>query len=92
MIVPASLRPFKPSELLTPQEREERYGQRSLVELRKDVNLLFTWKATAGPEKDRQQLEILSLQIRCNWALAWAIFGSVTACIDLALLCYLAWH
>jgi hypothetical protein len=82
MIVPASLRPFKPSELLTPQEREERYGQRSLVELRKDVNLLFTWKATAGPEKDRQQAEILSLQERYNWALGIALVA-IVGCISL---------
>ena len=86
MITPAI---GKKSEELTPEEREERYGTRSLADLRRDMNAVFTWKADVFKDKNRQDSEILALQGVFLWALslslvsifgflgilAWAVWG-----------------
>jgi hypothetical protein len=79
MIVPTI---NKTSELLTAEEREQRYGARSLAELRKDMNLLWTWKGTVGTEKDRMDSDILSLKRRYNGALAMSILA-IVGCVGI---------
>jgi hypothetical protein len=89
MIIPEII---KPPELVTPLERELRYGQRSLADLRKDVNTLFDRERSRSSEKNRQQGQIQSL-IKCyHWTLGLAAFAVFEGAIDLALLCYLSWH
>jgi hypothetical protein len=82
----------KPSELLTPEEREERYGQRSLADLRRDVNELWNRNATALTEKNRQQGEILGLKSGRTWTLSLAALSFFMGAVDLGILCYLSWH
>jgi hypothetical protein len=72
MIVPTI---EKRSEQLTPKEREDRYGVRSLAELRKDTNELWTWRATALTEKNRMDSDILSLKRRYNASLIFSILA-----------------
>jgi len=66
-----------PQEPRIPDEWRQRYQARSLGDLTKDVNELFAWKRTSGPEKDRVQREILRLQKRYDWALGLACVSFV---------------
>jgi hypothetical protein len=66
-----------PQEPRIPDEWRQRYQARSLGDLTKDVNELFAWKRTSGPEKDRVQREILGLQKRYDWALGLACVSFV---------------
>ena len=77
-----------PQEPRIPDEWRQRYQARSLGDLTKDVNELFAWKRTSGPEKDRVQREILRLQKRYDWALGLSLTSFVGV---LSLLVWLVW-
>jgi hypothetical protein len=89
MITPAI---GKKSEELTQEEREERYGIRSLADLRRDMNGLWSWRATALTEKNRMDKAMLSLQAWNDWATGLSLLAVFMAATDLALLCYLSWR
>jgi hypothetical protein len=78
-----------PQEPRIPDEWRQRYQARSLGDLTKDVNELFAWKRTSGPEKDRVQREILGLGKRYDWVLGLSLTSFVGV---LSMLVWLVWR